>query len=348
MTTSKGSNEELINLLRNLRGLNTSFSSQVALCLSKDPFVPFTGLFDEYLNHLSKIVKDNSKAIEALKSLEDSDPLKVLNGALTSFVTDSKDGTAPISTTSPEKAPAKEPAVAAPAPVKPASTGGSLFSGMTSASTGVPSTGLFKPATSVTTVTAPPAVATNFSFGGFGTASKPADMATSAPAAPLFGSLNSGSTFSFAQPAATSLTKPAEAIGGDDEGDDDIVQEEQIDTEKLMRGAGEDAEETLMEVRTKAFKFDKEKKGWQDIGVGIIKINKDNNTERARLLLRADGSGRVLLNTYIVSGMDSQLQNEKAICFMSVLDGAPTKILLRVKEASDASKFLNEVKKFEK
>ncbi|KAJ3410608.1 hypothetical protein HDV05_003558 [Chytridiales sp. JEL 0842] len=366
-------------LLRNLRGLNTSFSSHIAAALLKDPFGPFTGAFDEYFGHLSKIVKDNAKVIGSLEKLDQSDPLKVLASALSPFVegtASSKAGEPVPEKTAPSDATTSKPpgSPSKPAPAKPTFSFNPIPPTTSNPSTNTTET-LYKPAPVASAAT--PAEKPTFSFSGF-SAPKPADTPV-APATFSFSNLNSaskpstelptvptatskplfgsGTPFSFGSlssapaPAPVAAPKLADNEGGDGEGDDDdIVHEEQIDTAKLMRGEGEEGEETLMEVRTKAFTFDTsdaDKKNWKwtDFGVGLIKINKDKDSEKARLLLRADGSGRVRLNCYIFDGMKAELQGPKAIGLMAMIENKLTKLLLRMKEPSDTSKFLELLKK---
>ncbi|KAJ3116845.1 hypothetical protein HDU96_008626 [Phlyctochytrium bullatum] len=141
-------------------------------------------------------------------------------------------------------------------------------------------------------------------------------------------------------PMTFSSLKPpqpvTEADKGDEDGEDgDEPKEEQVNPEVFMKGAGEESEDTIYEQKTKALRFDSESKGWKEVGKGIVKINEDKTTKKRRLLLRADGSGRVLLNFFLIKGMSPKAE-KKTVTFIAVHDGKPCKFLLRVKEESSA------------
>ncbi|KAI8853350.1 hypothetical protein BC829DRAFT_486933 [Chytridium lagenaria] len=132
-------------------------------------------------------------------------------------------------------------------------------------------------------------------------------------------------------------SKP-EASATEETGDDDGEEgkDEQINPDILMKGAGEDSEDTVFEVKGKANRYNAETKAWADIGVGMIRINKDRGSGKKRLILRADGSGRVLLNFYIANGMSSKIEGKSTVTFFHSQDGKPAKFSLRVKEVSSA------------
>lgn len=70
--------------------------------------------------------------------------------------------------------------------------------------------------------------------------------------------------------------------------------------------SGEEDEETIFSARAKLFVFiqDGDKKSWKERGVGVLKLNvpkasSDDVGKKARLLMRAEGSQRLVLNTPI-------------------------------------------------
>ncbi|KAJ3113249.1 hypothetical protein HK100_002049 [Physocladia obscura] len=164
-------------------------------------------------------------------------------------------------------------------------------------------------------------------FAGFG---KPATTGV-----PVFGG-------AFSVPAAVSKDNGSAEAAGDD---DDAPPDEQIDTTKLMRGAGEESEETLFEFSTRAFVFSN--KTWTLLGKGIIKLNRDTTSRKSRLIVRADGSGRVLLNLGVFEGMGCKIEQGKAVTFMGIAEvGAGLqKYLCRLKNAEAAEKFCDEIGK---
>lgn len=147
-----------------------------------------------------------------------------------------------------------------------------------------------------------------------------------------FGSLGGGGLTSFAsgKPSAplSGGTKPIKALGaaaeddeeeaGDDEDDgagykSPLSQEEEKQDERFYAQdieTGEEGESTEMTCRAKLYNWavqEDGKKEWRERGVGVLRLNvtrppvedEDNVKPTARLLMRADGSHRVLLNSPI-------------------------------------------------
>ncbi|KAJ3406148.1 hypothetical protein CcCBS67573_g03466 [Chytriomyces confervae] len=166
-------------------------------------------------------------------------------------------------------------------------------------------------------------------FGGFGSVPQP----TTTGSFGGFGALN----------APASQGTDSQNTNEDD--DEDAPKDEQIDSAILMRGAGEEGERTVHEVRCKAYVLRKAK--WDDVGLGLLKLNTHRDTGKSRLILRADGSGRVLLNLAVFEGMNMKAEPNsggKAVGFMGVGDGgALSKYLIRVKDGSQGEKMVNEV-----
>lgn len=89
-------------------------------------------------------------------------------------------------------------------------------------------------------------------------------------------------------------------------------QEGKMDTDRLLSGTneyavatGEEGEDTIFSARAKLFAFTSEeengKKDWRERGAGVLKVNVStvDENKKARLLMRADGSHRVVLNSPI-------------------------------------------------
>ncbi|KAJ3235620.1 hypothetical protein HDU81_000320 [Chytriomyces hyalinus] len=232
-------------------------------------------------------------------------------------------GAAPTFGSTTANAPGKFSFGAAPAPL-PTKTD----SGLSESSAPAPSKFSFASANSgfsfgSASTDAPAAPST---FGGFGSAPQP----TTTSSFGGFGALNA--------PAALQSTD-SQITNEDD--DEDAPKDEQIDSAKLMRGAGEEDEHTVHEVRCKAYIFQKGK--WDDVGLGIMKLNTNKATGKARLILRADGSGRVLLNLSVFEGMNMKAE-AKTVSFMGVGEGgALNKYSFRVKDGSQGEKMAKEV-----
>ncbi|TPX70002.1 hypothetical protein SpCBS45565_g02091 [Spizellomyces sp. 'palustris'] len=197
--------------------------------------------------------------------------------------------------------------------------------------------------TGTSTTSAPPS-----SFGNFGSA------ATTSSAAPTFNTPAStgfsffGNTQSSATPGPVSFIPPPQTPSNpsndntEDADGDEANKEDQIG-DALMRGQGEEQERTVHQVRAKVFSFDKESGQWKPAGVGQLRVNKHIETGKARLLHRADGSGRVLLNAAVYQGMKFTLKANN-LSFAIVLEGGVMQqTLVRVKAASDASALLDAI-----
>lgn len=146
-----------------------------------------------------------------------------------------------------------------------------------------------------------------------------------------FGALNADGKKleSFAGSSGLSITglgnKPKKSFGAaDDDNDADQDYEEQesaeLETQDLPTdddaqdprfhpqaiSSGEEDEETIFSARAKLFVFiqDSDKKSWKERGVGLLKLNvpkasSNDAGKKPRLLMRAEGSQRLVLNTPI-------------------------------------------------
>ena len=138
---------------------------------------------------------------------------------------------------------------------------------------------------------------------------KPFSTLFGAPAAgptPGNGSPQPQSGFSFGNPSQSSFLAPsagasgsttpgASDTGADSSGDTEGAESlPQVDFSK--GGAGEENEDALMETRARAMKLNPGT-GWESQGVGFLRVLKDRTTSRCRVLLRADPSGNIVLNT---------------------------------------------------
>lgn len=101
------------------------------------------------------------------------------------------------------------------------------------------------------------------------------------------------------------------------------------------QGAGEEEEESIYEKRAKAYELvDKQ---FKVLGVGPLRLLKHKTTGKTRLLLRADGSGRVILNTALKKEITYKAEESQVRVLDIKSDGTPTTYLLRVKTKADAS-----------
>lgn len=237
---------------------------------------------------------------------------------------------------------------------KPSVAFGTTFPGQTSAG---PSTNPFA------------SVSSSF---GFGFASdKPTaapsfgfNVSSDKPSTLAFGSSDAQKPFSFGQTQTEATSKPAPfqfsfsaplpsfaidtsatgdkkeepiLIGDEDEdaipaGEEESFSNQRTNTELIKTGAGEESETCLMEQRCKLFTYEKER-GWTDLGIGIFKINQGAEG-KSRILIRTEGSGKILLNSWINPNMEVHLaEGKKEIDLLCVnQDAKVAKYLVRYKD----------------
>ena len=191
---------------------------------------------------------------------------------------------------------------------------------------------------------------------------------TTASAAPPTSAAFTATPFSFAIPGGFSFAFPAAKSAAEDgpkteEEDSSIPEGEEesfgtgkrADSELLKRGAGEEEEQTLVEERIKLFILEKER-GWVDLGLGWLKINEQQRPSaqpegpeagdqrggrRRRLIFRLEGSGKILLNTWLnsVSTSVAPLADASKAIMMTCVncDGRIGKYLVRCKTVDVAA-----------
>jgi Ran-binding protein 3 len=157
--------------------------------------------------------------------------------------------------------------------------------------------------------------ATNSPFGGTFASKQPGANSFATPGAPGITGLSSKPERAFGAPG----DKPEEEDASDQ--DDDDADKAEKDTEEDRRPSqsaapketGEENETSAWIGRAKLYTMDGEGKerGWKERGVGNIKLNVTlDEPRKARFVLRADGTHRLILNAAVtkqmVFGADSQ------------------------------------------
>lgn len=182
---------------------------------------------------------------------------------------------------------------------------------------------------------------------GSDSSAKPAFTLGSTNGSSVFG--NSSATNAFSVESTTSESK-------DTDKDDDKVQEEetggdfapvaQLGSEKVESVSGEELEDTLYTKRAKLMLFDPSSKEnpYVNKGVGDLKVLKNKETQKSRVLIRADGGLRVLLNIAISKDMTyTQIGNGSMVRIPTVNPLDTSKIetyVLKVKTPSDGADLL--------
>ncbi|EPS33179.1 hypothetical protein PDE_08141 [Penicillium oxalicum 114-2] len=156
--------------------------------------------------------------------------------------------------------------------------------------------------------TTPAAGKTNNPFGqsiSFGqSTTAPAADKTWKPSSPIKFSTESAAAATSA-PASTlpSTQASSEANSGAATPEDEISSGEVFDMSKA--NAGEEEESVVFECKARAFKL---ATGWQLQGTGVLRLLQHPGTNRARIVLRTDPGGNVILNTFLKKDLDYSRQ----------------------------------------
>ena len=113
-------------------------------------------------------------------------------------------------------------------------------------------------------------------------------------------------------------------------------------------GPGEEEEDVLFEVRAKAMMWAAESKdenkgaGWSNKGVGPFRVLKHRKNSKARIIMRLDPSGRLVLNAALLSGVTYQHQAPAAVKMaIASEDGKLNTWVIKVKKDEDAKNLAN-------
>jgi hypothetical protein len=102
---------------------------------------------------------------------------------------------------------------------------------------------------------------------------------------------------------------------------------------------GEEHEETQLSIRARLYVLDKEMKDWKERGVGILRLNAAEEIEqlRLRLVMRAEGTFRLLLNVFLFKDMYIEIVHDTHLR-LAVLeeDQSIQHYLIRLKSAEEA------------
>lgn len=90
--------------------------------------------------------------------------------------------------------------------------------------------------------------------------------------------------------------------------------------------SGEETETCLFQANMKLYQLHNIKEGWKEKGVGILKLNKDDTTQKSRIVMRSRGILKVILNLPLLKGFSikkgfpGSLQSEKFIRIIALDD----------------------------
>ena len=169
-------------------------------------------------------------------------------------------------------------------PIKFGTVNGPPAVSVTAASPAKPFSNLFGASTSNTSSTTPKPPSVGFNFG----APSASNMSSLAPSV-------------FSSAGTSRATSPADNSANETDAED-APKDEQV---SLMDSRpGEENEEVLYEVRAKLMKQDESTKNWVSMGVGPLRILRDKDTAKVRMVLRADPGANVILNSSVHKGVE--------------------------------------------
>lgn len=102
--------------------------------------------------------------------------------------------------------------------------------------------------------------------------------------------------------------------------------EKNVKLHKQEVKSGEETETCLFQANMKLYQLHNIKEGWKEKGVGTLKLNKDDTTQKSRIVMRSRGILKVILNLPLLKGFSikkgfpGSLQSEKFIRIIALDD----------------------------
>ena len=188
-----------------------------------------------------------------------------------------------------------------------------------------------KPTASLFSITPSKAAGTSdfgFNFGG------PPKPPTASLIPPV--TATSNTTSRATSPGVTTGGESANESLADGVNDDDVEKHEQLDL--ASGGPGEEDEDVLFLVKAKALLYDPSSKSWPGQGVGILRILKHRETSKARVLMRQDPSGKIVLNAALLGGIKYENTQPKTVKMAAATDaGKLATWMIRTGKDEDAT-----------
>nr|ODN90853.1 hypothetical protein L204_05692 [Cryptococcus depauperatus CBS 7855] len=130
----------------------------------------------------------------------------------------------------------------------------------------------------------------------------------------------SSTTFGSMKPSSATFVQKEGKEGNEKKGFGDIlqetkgdvgVQETKVEMQELDVTTGEEGEQTIFQARSKLYINEN---GWKERGVGLLKLNVDRSDGTgARLVMRADGVFRLLLNSKLYKGLNPTVEGKTVL-----------------------------------
>lgn len=122
---------------------------------------------------------------------------------------------------------------------------------------------------------------------------------------------------------------------------DNVVRKRTIQLPETEIKTGEEEEKTVHAVRAKLFHMASDQ-SWKERGMGVLKINVSTAAEApARLVMRADGVLRVILNVVLFPGMLCELEQEKYIRIVAMEAEGLSHFAIRLANQGEAAALLH-------
>uniref|UniRef100_T1JGW8 RanBD1 domain-containing protein n=1 Tax=Strigamia maritima TaxID=126957 RepID=T1JGW8_STRMM len=115
--------------------------------------------------------------------------------------------------------------------------------------------------------------------------------------------------------------------------------------DEVLVVTGEEEESNVLQVNCKLFTFDQKNSSWVERGRGLLRLNdKDESAAegalQSRLVMRTQGSLRVVLNTKVWAGMAIEQPSQRSVR-LTAMDGDGVKVFLVMASAKDAEQLFN-------
>jgi len=117
---------------------------------------------------------------------------------------------------------------------------------------------------------------------------------------------------------------------------DGEIPDNQPQIDLTRSGAGEEEEEVEFEGRARALKV-LPTSAWEKQGVGLLRVLRHRDSGRSRVLLRADPSGKVILNTALVRQVDYALRDNSVQFLVLKPSQPPERWAVRVRDGKIAA-----------
>ncbi|GFO39943.1 ran-binding protein 3 [Plakobranchus ocellatus] len=123
--------------------------------------------------------------------------------------------------------------------------------------------------------------------------------------------------------------------------------ENKTELKEVERITGEEEESNVLQANAKLFLFDSSSQSWVERGRGIIRLNdrssNDTKAFQSRLVMRTQGSLRVVLNTKIWPGMTIERASAKSVRITAMDTDESIKIFLIMTNTKDSENLLRAI-----